>query len=340
MFEDETLLHHGGCLSEAAARYGMAREQFLDLSTGVSPVSWPVPALAPLVWARLPEHDAACQAAAGVYYGADALLTVAGSQAAIQALPRLWARCRVGVLAGSYAEHAHVWRREGHIVCEMAPEAIEQACAHLEVLILVRPDNPTGWLFPLEKVLDWQRRLSLRGGCLIVDEAFMDATPQQSLMPYAGRAGLIVLRSLGKFFGLAGARVGFVAGPAAMLVRLRSLLGPWPVSGPSLAVAAMALNDEAWQAQQRHMLWQASQRLADVLTRHGLAPQGQTALFCWCPDARAVYKHHLLAQAGIWTRLFEQPLALRFGLPGEQDWLRFEKALKQLSRLETESCKL
>ena len=73
-------------------------------------------------------------------------------------------------------------------------------------MVLVQPNNPTGALFARSRLLDWHARLARRGGWLVVDEAFIDPTPDASLAPMAGADGLVVLRSLGKFFGLAGAR--------------------------------------------------------------------------------------------------------------------------------------
>jgi cobalamin biosynthetic protein CobC len=177
-------------------------------------------------------------------------------------------------------------------------------------------------------LLDWRARLAARGGWLVVDEAFMDATPAGSLANPVGLPGLILLRSLGKFFGLAGARVGFVLAEPAVLERLGEALGPWTVTGPSRWVAAQALSDRGWQAETRTRLDRAGSRLADLLNRQRLPVAGGTGLFQWVPLPEAEFWHDALARRGILVRRFTDPPALRFGLPdGEPAWRRLELAL-------------
>ncbi|HHL20261.1 MAG TPA: aminotransferase class I/II-fold pyridoxal phosphate-dependent enzyme, partial [Aliiroseovarius sp.] len=221
------MLEHGGRLRLAARRYGIPLADWLDLSTGLNPRAWPVPAIPARAWSRLPEEDDDLARLAQEYYGAADCLPVAGSQAAIQALPLLHAAGgrRIGMLAPAYAEHAHAWRRAGFEVLPLAAEAIEAAIEGLDHLLLVNPNNPTGQRFDAAQLLGWHRRLAARGGSLIVDEAFMDVTPADSLAVHSHLPGLIVLRSLGKFFGLAGARVGFVLAEPGLLRRLADWLG-------------------------------------------------------------------------------------------------------------------
>ena len=256
------LLEHGGRLNAAAARYRIDRADWLDLSTGINPDGWPVPQLPAEVWQRLPEDDDALPIAVEQHYGRPGL-PVAGSQAALATLPRLRAACRVGVIGPTYGEHAHAWQRAGHKVRTLTVGAVEAALGQLDVLVAVNPDNPTGRLLASSTLLGWHRRLAARGGWLLVDEAYMDAEPSESLLAVREQPGLIVLRSLGKFFGLAGARVGFVFGAPDKLDRLREVLGPWPVSHPSRFVAKRALEDSAWQTATRKQLADDSQRLAE-----------------------------------------------------------------------------
>lgn len=322
------MLEHGGRLRLAATRYDIPLADWLDLSTGINPNGWPVPALPLSAWARLPEEEDGLEAAARDYYGTACVLPVAGSQAAIQTLPSLRASCRVGVIHPGYAEHAHAWQRAGHTVTSVPIPDINSAVAQSEVIVLIHPSNPTGARFTREQLLHWHEELAARGGWLIVDEAFMDATPEQSLTPFCPRPGLIVLRSLGKFFGLAGARVGFVCTEPLLLNRLKTTLGPWPVATPSRRVATQALGDRDWQETTHRRIIRNGGRLAGLLTQHGLTPSGGCALFQWTLTPRAVELHDKLARLGILTRLFEEPASLRFGLPGtETDWMRLDVAL-------------
>ena len=324
------MLEHGGRVRQAAQHYGIVLADWLDLSTGINPNGWPVPSLPAEVWSRLPEKNDGLELAARTYYGTDALLPVAGSQAAIQMLPLLRSACRVAVLSPGYAEHAHAWRRAGHATQFVTAGQVDDAVAQADVLVLMHPNNPTGARFALAQLLDWHARLAARDGWLIVDEAFLDATPESSLAPFCPRPGLIVLRSLGKFFGLAGTRTGFVLAPPEFLQRLDEQLGPWTISGPARAVARLALEDRAWQIQTRARLVHDAWRLQELLRASGLPPAGGAELFRWVVTPQAAVIHERLARQGILTRLFSEPQSLRFGLPADElQWQRLHSALAE-----------
>jgi len=325
---------HGGQLRVAAARYDIPLSDWLDLSTGINPIGWPVPAVPDTVWSRLPEDNDGLLDVACRYYGTTNLLPVAGSQAAIQRLPVLRNKqCRVGVITPSYGEHAHAWRNAGHTVYELITAEIETALDQLDVLILVNPNNPTGECWHPATVLGWHERLAVRGGWLIVDEAYIDPIPELSLVSYSGKSGLIVLRSLGKFFGLAGLRVGFVFAEAVLLEGLAAALGPWAVANPSRWVATQALMDDAWQNATRARLLTDSRRLQAVLENNGLVVTGGCSLFQWVVRecAEAIYEQ--MAQQGILTRLLTAPMSIRLGLPAtEADWQRLDSVLAKVCK--------
>ncbi|MBB3104266.1 threonine-phosphate decarboxylase CobD [Azomonas macrocytogenes] len=322
------MLEHGGRLHQAARRYGITRADWLDLSTGIAPYSLALPDIPLTAWARLPEPDDELEAAARSYYNAASLLPVAGSQTAIQALPRLRAPSRVGILAPCYAEHAQAWQRAGHELIQLDEQNLPAALDTLDVLLVVNPNNPSGRLLAPERLLEWQAWLARRGGWLIVDEAFMDCTPQASLARQTGLPGLIVLRSFGKFFGMAGARLGFVLGEKSLLEALNEQLGPWPIAGPTRVIACAQLQDAVGQHRQRERLHSDGQRLADLLTQHALPPAGGCALFQWLRHPQAAELHATLARQGILTRLFHAPSSLRLGLPPDvAGWARLEQAL-------------
>jgi cobalamin biosynthetic protein CobC len=317
------MLEHGGRLRRAACEYGIPLDEWIDLSTGIHPVGYPAPSIPAECWRRLPEDDDGLLEAASRYYGTPHLISCAGTQAAIQALPTLRPPCRVGVFGPTYAEHAHAWRRAGHAVEEIAGFQPD-----LDVVIVVNPNNPTGRLLKPATLLEWRTALAGRGGWLVVDEAFMDAAPECSLAAHAGLPGLVILRSLGKFFGLAGIRAGFVLGWEPLLSGLQEVLGPWNVPHPSRHVARQALADRAWQETQRIWLATQSRRLAELLVRHGLPPAGGTALFQWVATPEASAIHDRLTRGGILTRLFDAPASLRFGLPAnERAWAKLDHLL-------------
>lgn len=324
-------LEHGGRVRAAAQQYGIPAENWLDLSTGINPLGWPVPVIPAEIWQALPQDDDGLEVAACRFYGTEKLLPVSGSQAAIQSLPGLRTPGSVALIATSYAEHAHAWQQHGHEICQLAGEEILLTDA--QVVVIVNPNNPTGKLYSAAELLALHQRLVARGGWLVVDEAFMDATPEHSLAAYSPREGLIVLRSLGKFFGLAGARVGFVLAQQTILQQLAERLGPWSIAAPARYVAMQALSDVVWHEAARRMLRIGAQRLSDLLVRHSLAPTGGNALFQWVCFSGAEHVHQQLAQQGILTRYFAASSSLRFGLPrGEAQWARLDAALKGIIR--------
>jgi len=322
------MLEHGGNLRDAARHFG--RDDWIDLSTGINPHGYPARAPSPGAWLRLPEPDPALLAAACAYYQASRVLPVAGTQAAIQALPRLRAPSRLAVSAPSYAEHAHHWGQHGHLLRQVTYAELDVAVDISDVVVVVNPNNPTGEIIAPERLLDWATRLEARGGWLIVDEAFGDTAPALSVAMHAVQPGLIVLRSIGKFFGLAGLRLGFVAAHDSLLRDLADLLGPWTISGPAQEIALAALTDSAWQQATSTSLRQSSERMTRLLLDHGIASSG-TALFRWWPQMQPEAFHAHMAARGIWCRLFRDAgRGIRVGLPaGEPEWHRFEHALHE-----------
>ena len=325
------MLEHGGYLISAAEKYKIPIEQWVDLSTGINPNGWPIPNIPSACWQRLPESGDSLISAAKDYYQCQSILAVAGSQAAIQILPQLRSKSKVGVLPLAYAEHGYSWKKAGHEIVELTEETIGDQLDLLDVLILINPNNPTTQRFSKDHLLNWHKKLQQRNGWLIVDEAFIDTTPEESLCSYPASDGLIILRSIGKFFGLAGIRCGFVVGQEKLLTKINEALGPWTISHPSRYVATAALIDKQWQQQTRYDLKKQSERLVLLLTKRGLKPDGQTDLFVWIkiPEAKGI--HQALAEQGVLTRLFDQPLSLRFGLPqNEQQWSQFDIALSKI----------
>lgn len=318
----------------AAAQYGIPPGDWLDLSTGINPEPWPVPPLAASVWQRLPEEDDGLEDAAATCYGNANVLPVGGSQAAIQILPTLLPRAVIACLSPLYAEHPHAWRKAGQRV-RMIEGSLSRALAAVTPYVLAcNPNNPTATRHSRAVLIDAASQLQRRGGWLIVDEAFIDPTPGDSVADLAGTAAapkLIVLRSLGKFFGLAGARVGFVLAAPELLRKLRDEVGPWTVSGPARSVARMALADADWQAAARSRLPAAAQRLHALLG--GFGEVNGTALFATLRSPDTAGLHTRLARTGILTRHFAELGLLRFGLPGtEGEWKRLRLGLRAVAR--------
>ena len=328
----EGLTYHGGALDVARRLFPHAPEPWIDLSTGVNPHPYPLPELAPEAWTRLPEAAALAklEAAAAARYGARSEQVIAGpgSQALIQTIARLARNEAVGVMRGAYSGHADAFRGAGTeaVECERLDDL-----AHFNVAIVANPNNPDGRMSPLAELLRLQERVSCEGGLLIVDEAFADFGDAPSLAPVLPAYGAVVLRSFGKTYGLAGVRLGFAIASPDMEKKLRAALGPWPVSGPALAVGTKALADAAWIDEMRLRLPRDAARLDALLTAAGWRNIGGTRLFRLAAknDAPAAFRR--LLAAGILTRPFAHaPDRLRFGLPGQEaQWLRLEAALRR-----------
>jgi cobalamin biosynthesis protein CobC len=291
---------------------------------------YPIPLIPTNAWQRLPEDEDDLITAARNYYGCTSILATAGSQAALQILPKLRAPSKIAMPITMYQEHAHTWQTQGHTVHFFKESPDAEALKQADVILVCNPNNPTGKRFTKMELLEWHQQLAARGAWLIVDEAFMDSTPDDSLAAHADLEGLFILRSLGKFFGLAGVRVGFLLAADHYLVRVKEMIGPWSVTGPSRYIATQALQDTEWQLNTREMLASQSAKMQNLLNRYNLKPQGSTDLFHYVPTANANEIQAQLAQLGIWIRIFSNPSALRFGLPPAHQWDRLEAALSTL----------
>lgn len=322
---------HGGNLDAAMARHGGTATDWLDLSTGINPRAYPLPALAQSAWTDLPTRTTAHAAAATAAqaYGTDAaVLPTAGAQAIVQAVPRLRPIGRAAVLTPTYNEHAGALRQHGWTVTE-AGRLDDLTGA--EIAVVVNPNNPDGRRHDPASLLD----LAHRVGLLVVDESFCDVAPELSLAPYLPATGtILVLRSFGKFFGLAGVRLGFALGGPEVIGRLESALGPWPVSGPALHLGRVALADTAWQADTRRRLRDDVRRLDRLAQDAGWHRVGGTDLFRLFETPDAALAQERLARHRIWSRIFPYSATwLRLGLPdGADPWARVETAFADLAR--------
>ncbi|GHE02132.1 alpha ribazole-5'-P phosphatase [Defluviimonas sp. 20V17] len=319
---------HGGNLDQAIARFGGAAGDWIDLSTGINRRPYPIPPLPPEIWHALPGREAQrtlIAAAAQAYRTDAAILPLAGAQAAIQLIPRLTAPGRARVLAPTYNEHAAALRAAGWSVEEVAAPA---DLAGADLAVLVNPNNPDGRRIAPADL----RALAGRVGRLVVDESFADPEPDLSVAGDCGAlAGLLVLRSFGKFYGLAGLRLGFAIGAEDDIGRLAAMAGPWAVSGPALDIGARALRDDDWAAATRARLDTETPRIDALARAAGWRLIGGTALFRLYDTPGGTAAQAALARHRIWSRVFpDKPGWLRLGLPGDaEEWTRLGRAMKE-----------
>ena len=325
---------HGGELLKAARDYGIEPFKWLDLSTGVNPNGFHITDLPQSCFHRLPDPSdlMSLEALARETYRVPAgvgLIAAAGSEALIQTLPQIFPTMKIAIVSPTFSSHEVAWQRYGHDV------HLVDSLDHIgdaTIVVVVNPNNPDGKVIEPKKFKKIAENLKARGGVLVVDEAFADCAPQTSYVPLHDNGSVIVLRSIGKFFGLAGLRLGFAIGPERFLERLRDVMGDWAVSGPAIEIGSKALADKEWISKSLQLLEIQSKMHKDMYDRLSLKVVGGTLLFnlIEVSDARKV--HHELARRAIWTRRFEyNPTWLRIGLcKSQSDLKQFEGALSDV----------
>ena len=305
---------HGGGVDAAVARWGGTRAEWLDLSTGINPVPYPLPEFTAADWNDLPDRgaqDALLRAARDFWQvpeGAD-ILAAPGASALIARIPALMPAGTVDIPTPTYNEHAAAFAAQGWSIGEHMPNA----------RVLVHPNNPTGKIWCAEDA---------DASLVVIDESFCDVCPNDSLVHLAEQPGRIVLKSFGKFWGLAGMRLGFAIATPDTIAKLSALSGPWAVSGPALRTGAAALLDHDWAEDTRMRLSQDSDRLDALMTGKGARVVGGTTLFRLYDVPDAAKWQAQLAEQHIWTRIFPySETFLRLGLPAPDRWGQLENAL-------------
>jgi cobalamin biosynthetic protein CobC len=326
-------MKHGGDLTEAMARYGGSPRMWLDLSTGVNPWSWPIPVHLPAdIWQRLPsraDEEALIEAARAAYAipAGAGVVAAAGTQSLIQWLPQLASGGPVAIVEPTYNEHAPAWRIAGYEVIARAD--LDDLPPVVRHVVLVNPNNPDGRVMSRAALAHIAALVKERGGWLVVDEAFADVEPETSVIELCADWPVVVLRSFGKFYGLAGLRLGFAVAPPEIVRQIALALGPWACSGPALNIGAAALRDREWADRARIAILRQASKLDDVLAGAGFTIVGGTGLFRLARRADASKVHAWLAARHIWCRRFDwADDLLRFGLPpGDHDLERLAAAL-------------
>ncbi|PZQ65406.1 MAG: threonine-phosphate decarboxylase [Phenylobacterium zucineum] len=327
-------LEHGGRLAAAMAAYPHAPRPWMDLSTGINPEPWRGQRASLDALGRLPDpaRIAELEAVAGATFGvADParVVATAGAETALRWLPFLLGAGGVEIVSPTYGGHERAWAVAGRQVRQITPEAL--AASSAEAVVLVNPNNPDGRIVARDALAEAIEARSGRGLWTIVDESFVETRPELSVAGLTADR-LVVLRSFGKFYGLAGLRLGFMVAAPDVAARLRQVQGDWPVGAEAVSMGLRAYADTAWQARTRAELQRRAGELDGQLARAGLAVIGGTSLFrlVCTQDAAAVFDR--LCHAGVLTRPF--PMRgdwLRFGLPAQEDVSRLAIALRRVA---------
>ena len=332
----EASIRHGGDLGRARASFPRAPEPWIDLSTGINPHSYPHSPLPATAFSRLPEPAALerLKAVAANAFGAPSAAHLAAAPGTQMLMPLLaeiavqQGAKNAAVLTPAYAEHARTARMTGLAVTEVAAFI---DLWDFDYAVVINPNNPDGRVIERSDLVALADHMSRKGGVLVVDEAFIETGYAASVGDAAAIEGLVVLRSFGKFYGMAGLRLGFAIAHPDIAKRLEQRLGPWAVSGPALHVATQALADRDWRDAMRLRLKEEAARLDGVLRKAGMVVVGGTSLFRLVRDERSAALFNHLAARGILVRIFdERPNDVRFGLPEtEAEWTRLQAALSE-----------
>ncbi|SFM30088.1 L-threonine O-3-phosphate decarboxylase [Bradyrhizobium sp. NFR13] len=313
-------MKHGGDLTQAMAEFGGAPDHWLDLSTGINPWPWPIAVNLPNhLWERLParaDEELLLSAARSAYHvpGGVDVIAAAGTQSLIQWLPHLATPGAVAIVGPTYNEHVAAWRAGGHEVGVIG--SLSALPDHAKHVVIVNPNNPDGRVATRDELADVAAILQRRGGWLVIDEAFADVDPAISAVDLCATLPVVILRSFGKFYGLAGLRLGFALAAPLIAQRIAAAIGPWACSGPALFIGAAALHDELWASRARVALVAQAIKLDKALSDAGFEIVGGTPLYRLARHADALKWHAALARQQIWCRRFDwSHELLRFGLP-------------------------
>ena len=346
-FTNDTEIEHGGCLNRAIQRFGGTKSEWLDLSTGINPNPYPCENIPSICWQHLPSDYSGLIQAAKKYYKTNSMepLPVAGLQSILNWLPKVLIEenePKILIQKPAYEEHQRIWSRYSrHCKNFESAKCLENDIINFrpKVVVIVNPNNPSSEMITAEEIVDWSHQLKRVGGYLFIDEAFMDVYPNMSLLNLDGSKQLIeqnviVYRSIGKFFGLAGARVGFLYLNQNLRDVFSKLIEPWHISHPSKWIVTQALNDEVWQHNAFQDIVEIEIKLTRVLKNwieaHSElmdAEISSSKLFVSIKHPKAHVLHSFLAENKIWSRLVAKDQIVRLGLPNRKDLLQLTQVL-------------
>ena len=319
-------IQHGGDIDLAIKKYGGEREDWIDLSTGINGASYPWQESINVQLRNLPSNKILMQlekVAARAYKIAESadIAAVSGAQQIINLLPLCLKSCNsVAILGPTYNEYEKAFKRSG-TKTKTVSETSKLSCS--DIAIIVNPNNPTGKVIADETLAGLSKEVRI----LIIDESFKMFSSRRAL----NFSNIIQINSLGKFFGLAGVRLGFVSGPSGFIKTVKEMLGPWPVSTLAAEIGIVALNDKVWISEMEKILVTESNALHEVCNSRNWELVGRTSLFHTYATSSCLEVEKQFAAHGIWVRTFDYSKTwVRLGIPtSENAWTKVKQALNQ-----------
>ncbi len=319
-------IQHGGDIDLAIKKYGGQRADWIDLSTGINRTSYPWQENVKVELRDLPSNKllrSLEKAASRAYKVAEDKDTAAvqGAQQIISLLPICLKNYNsVAILGPTYNEYEKAFK-SSEIKAETVSEVSKLSSS--DIAIVVNPNNPTGKVIAEEILNDLSKKVRI----LIIDESFKMFSSRR-IQKFDN---VIQINSLGKFFGLAGVRLGFVSGPSNFIKSVRGMLGPWPVSSIAAEIGKIALNDQAWISQMEKILLEGSDVLHRACNRKNWKLIGKTNLFHTYATSSSLKVEKQFAAHYIWIRTFDYSETwVRLGIPtSKYEWTRVRQALNQ-----------
>ena len=278
---------HGGDIYAFARIKGVEVEDVLDFSASINPLGMPPAARCAFRRALRqvnsypePYAESLTQTLAE-YHGlaASQVLAGNGSTHLIYLLARALHVQRVVLIAPLFSEHASAFRANGAHVryVTLRPPSFILDLAEVEktmrreqpdALVLTNPNSPTGALTPREQVRALVQLCRGTQTRLLVDEAFIDWTEEGSVKQIAAQDdGVIVLRSLTKFFALPGLRVGYVLASPKVIRKLQAQIEPWAVNVVAQAVGIACVQDQHFIKHSRSFMYKERAWLSTQLSQ-------------------------------------------------------------------------
>lgn len=278
---------HGGNIFTVARRLGVAPDRILDFSASINPLGMSstvrnalIGSLDSLIHYPDTSHKELKQALATFHALSPAHFTIAnGSTELIYNLPAMLPGNKALIISPSFSEYVralgqHHWETQHFILSPESNFAIdtdklERALAGgVDALFICNPGNPNGTLYPQRVIEKIYSLCQSAGTFMVLDEAFMDFCEEASakqMIVHSDNA--IVLRSMTKFFGIPGLRLGYAISNAILAERLDSMGGPWSVNSLALAAGAAALRDVQHNQESLEFIWQERRTLFESLAQ-------------------------------------------------------------------------
>ena len=282
---------HGGRVYDAARRWGISPDEVIDFSANINPIGPPREVLSAIEtglksanFRAYPDVYTFVRALANKHrLIPDEIIVDSGATSLMFAVLRAILPKRVLMLEPAFGEYSRACAAvKAEVTAWLLTEADDFTPTfsnlvrvikerQFDLVILNSPHNPTGTLYAREALLSLVDMAEAHNVAVMLDEAFVDYSPQASLVSLAAtKTQLVVLRSLTKFYAMPGLRVGYAVCGAKLATKIRQQIDPWSVSSVALEAGCAVLDEDEFDAESRGANAQARGEFADALGSVGV----------------------------------------------------------------------